>query len=104
MPEHFHLLISEPEQGNPSTVMQVLKQRFARRIMRMAQHSYLCAQPDRVWQRRFYDFVVWNPHKRAEKLNYIRQNPVRRGLVRDPEQWSWSSCRHYVLKKPDQCW
>jgi len=31
MPEHFHLLISEPERGNPSTVMQVLKQRFARK-------------------------------------------------------------------------
>jgi REP element-mobilizing transposase RayT len=29
MPEHIHLLISEPERGTPSTVMQVLKQRFA---------------------------------------------------------------------------
>src|SRR5438094_6022314 len=34
MPEHFHLLISEPERGNPSTVMQVLKQRFARAVLR----------------------------------------------------------------------
>ncbi len=33
MPEHFHLLITEPERGNPSTVMQVLKQRFARRLL-----------------------------------------------------------------------
>jgi len=33
MPEHVHLLISEPERGNPSTVMQVLKQRFARRVL-----------------------------------------------------------------------
>ncbi len=30
MPEHFHLLVSEPERETPSTVMQVLKQRFAR--------------------------------------------------------------------------
>jgi len=29
MPEHIHLLIGEPERGTPSTVMQVLKQRFA---------------------------------------------------------------------------
>jgi len=29
MPEHFHMLISEPQVGTPSTVMQVLKQRFA---------------------------------------------------------------------------
>ena len=32
MPEHFHLLMSEPQQGTPSTVMQVLKQRVARRL------------------------------------------------------------------------
>jgi REP element-mobilizing transposase RayT len=34
-----------------------------------------------VWQRRFYDFVVWNRHKRAEKLRYMHENPVRRGLL-----------------------
>ena len=93
MPEHFHLLISEPESGNPSTVMQVLKQRFARKLLRSAQNSLL--ESDRIWQRRFYDFVVWNPHKRAEKLNYMHQNPVKRDLVCEPEHWAWSSYRHY---------
>ena len=33
MPEHVHLLVTEPEVANPSTVMQVLKQRFARRVL-----------------------------------------------------------------------
>jgi hypothetical protein len=33
MPDHIHLLISEPERGTPSTVMQVVKQRFARRVL-----------------------------------------------------------------------
>ena len=33
MPEHIHLLITEPEVGNPSTVMQVLKQRSARALL-----------------------------------------------------------------------
>ena len=33
MPEHVHLLISEPDRGTQSTVMQVLKQRFARRVL-----------------------------------------------------------------------
>ncbi|MFY9561695.1 MAG: transposase [Terriglobales bacterium] len=32
MPEHFHLLITEPEVGDPSVVMKVVKQRFARRV------------------------------------------------------------------------
>jgi REP element-mobilizing transposase RayT len=34
MPEHIHLLVSEPERGTPSTVMQVVQQRFARRVLR----------------------------------------------------------------------
>ena len=34
MPEHFHLLIGEPDKGNPSLVMQVLKQRVARKLLR----------------------------------------------------------------------
>ena len=33
MPEHIHMLISESERGTPSTVMQVVKQRFARRVL-----------------------------------------------------------------------
>src|SRR5712672_3707784 len=33
MPEHIHLLLSEPEVGTPSTVMQVLKQRSARALL-----------------------------------------------------------------------
>src|SRR5580704_12438881 len=34
MPNHIHLLISEPPQGTTSTVMQVLKQRVSRRFRR----------------------------------------------------------------------
>ena len=30
MPDHIHLLISEPERGRPSTLMQVVKQRYQR--------------------------------------------------------------------------
>ncbi len=106
MPEHFHLLISEPEQGNPSIIMQVLKQRFTRKLMPTPGNSHFSAkgrlreaallESGRIWQRRFYDFVVWNPHKRAEKLNYMHQNPVKRSLVLEPEHWAWSSYRHYA--------
>ena len=33
MPEHVHLLLSEPEESNHSVVLQVLKQRFARELL-----------------------------------------------------------------------
>jgi REP element-mobilizing transposase RayT len=51
MPEHIHLLISEPKVGTPSTVMQVLKQRVARRLRRKTRRSpnknQMCCGPKR---------------------------------------------------------
>jgi len=52
--------------------------------------------PDPFWQARYYDFNVWSEHKFVEKLRYIHRNPVTRGLVARPEDWVWSSFRHYA--------
>jgi putative transposase len=38
---------------------------------------------------------IWSPKKRDEKLNYMHNNPVRRGLVKHPGGWPWSSWRFY---------
>jgi putative transposase len=105
MPEHVHLLLSEPERGNPSVVMQALKQSFARKLLRRRRAGNdpqldslwsVAVDEGHIWQRRFYDFVVWTEHKRIEKLRYMHRNPVKRGLVLEPEQWRWSSFRHYA--------
>jgi len=76
MPEHFHLLISEPDKGNPSIVMQVLKQRFAQRVLRRSRVAREAAQfrlwklpaveNEHFWQRRFYDFNIWTERKETE--------------------------------------
>lgn len=109
MPEHVHLLLSEPEDSNHSVVVQVLKQRFAHELLERLREKHplpdgslwnTVLEQGHVWQRRFYDFVVWNRHKRAEKLRYMHENPVRRGLVASPEQWPWSSYRDYAYDEP----
>ena len=107
MPEHFHVLIGEPERGTPAAVMQVVKQRFARRVLReirkkrrLAQHGLWEETGEHIWQARFYDFNVWSASKRREKLNYMHQNPVKRGLVLEAGQWEWSSYRDYVSGEP----
>lgn len=106
MPEHVHLLITEPERGNPSVVMQAVKQGFARRLIacrhraegtRANSTESKGMEQVHIWQARFYDFVVFSESKREEKLNYIHENPVRRGLVLIPELWAWSSYRHYAF-------
>ena len=105
MPEHVHLLVTEPEVGTPSTVMQVLKQRTARALLPKKKRADAHQQrlfADAIlrtpfWQARFYDFNVWTTKKRMEKLRYMHRNPVKRGLVNSPEEWRWSSYRFYLL-------
>src|ERR1700676_5320165 len=108
MPDHIHLLISEPAKGTPSTVIQVLKQRVSRRLRRKtrtpaAQLNLLFAGGDdwlpRFWQHRFYDFNVWSLKKRVEKLHYMHMNPLKRKLVAHPKDWPWSSFSFYSKPK-----
>jgi putative transposase len=88
MPEHVHLLITEPERAKLSLALQMLKQNVARQLREPEGGSF--------WLPRYYDLNVWSEAKRIDKLRYIHRNPVRRGLVSSPEQWPWSSFRHYV--------
>jgi putative transposase len=94
MPEHFHLLISEPERGTVSLTMQVLKQRFSRACREKQRDMEITSA---FWQRRYYDFNIYSERKYTEKLRYIHRNPVRRGLAASPELWQWSSFRYYLL-------
>ncbi len=89
MPEHVHLLVSEPKRGNLGVSLQMLKQVVSRKLRARS-------GKDPFWQPRYYDFNVWTEKKHVEKLRYIHRNPVKRGLVASPEDWDWSSFRHYI--------
>ena len=63
----------------------------------LRQHARLSLRvADPFWQARYYDFNVWSERKFIEKLRYIHRNLVTRGLVVPPEDWVWSSFRHYA--------
>ena len=112
MPEHVHLLLSEPQLGTPppplkpkpglsgppvllseprqdtlADALKSLKQGVSRRLIGDAEH---------FWQKRYYDFNIRNYAQFVEKLRYIHRNPVKAGLCGRPEDWEWSSFRHYA--------
>ena len=88
MPEHVHLLISEPERSELSVVLQILKQITSRKLKVMGLPHF--------WQVRYYSFPVWSEKKRLEKLRNIHRNRVERGLVERPEDWRWSSFNQWA--------
>ena len=75
MPNHVHLLLSEPPQGTLADAIKSLKQGVSRRLIGRAEH---------FWQKRYYDFNVRNERQFVEKLRYIHRNPVDARLVRSP--------------------
>ncbi len=91
MPEHVHLLLSEPTQTDLATTLKVLKQ----------QTSKLLESPGKpFWLPRYDDLDVYTEGKRLEKLRYIHRNPVTRGLAKAPADYPWSSAPHYATGTP----
>ncbi len=85
MPEHIHLLVSEPKLALLSKALQALKL------------SVSVQRKERpFWQARYYDFNVYTPDKASEKIDYMHKNPLKRSLESEPGGWAWSSYHHYA--------
>jgi len=109
MPEHVHLVIW-PRRPNYdiSRILPAVKlpvTRAALSYLRRHAPQYLARLQDRqpggklahrFWQRGGgYDRNLFTDEEVWEKINYVHENPVRRGLVQRPEDWLWSSARYY---------
>jgi putative transposase len=110
MPEHVHLLLSEPAVFACDCSSQVSAQRTGANLGHPARDwpSQVSAQktdanlghlPGSFWEKRYYDRNVRDYHEFTVKLRYLHRNPVKRGLVLAPEEWKWSSFRHYALRE-----
>ena len=87
MPEHVHLLVNEPPRILLAQFLKALKQITSRKLR---------GSREKFWQGRYYDSNVREEKARFEVIRYIHRNPVKRGLVAEPEDWLWSSLRHYA--------
>jgi putative transposase len=95
MPEHVHLLVSEPGHGTLADTMRELKLSFSKRVRSQRQS----ARSGSFWQKRYYDRNVRDGREFSIKLRYLHRNPVKRGLVKEPGDWKWSSFRHYAFRE-----
>ena len=107
MPDHLHLLIWPQHPGDVDAIMRDFKGFTARRIVHQAQveeDAALLAQfsngstrsEHQVWQASFWEQDVFSPEYMREKLVYLHRNPVRAGLVAQPEEYPYSSYRSYL--------
>jgi putative transposase len=98
MPDHVHLVLYLPDGMKLGLVVREIRSKAARehfaRTMGPIQGGATKAK--RVfWNRRCYDHNCRTPETTLEKIKYCHMNPVKSGLVREPEEWAWSSYNWY---------
>jgi putative transposase len=93
MPTHVHLLL-HPHNRNLIQLMRNLKSKTGFAISRARSSS------GPIWQERYFDTIIRHARNFWQKLEYIHRNPVEAGLTEKPEDWPWSSGRHYHNRAP----
>ena len=94
MPEHVHLLLSEPPEDMLPKAVQLLKTTVSIQARKEGKRA---AGESPLWQTRYFDHNVRNNAGFVTQLRYIHRNPVKRGLCNAPEDWPWSSFRAWAL-------
>jgi len=83
MPDHLHLFVCGSDDFELGRWIGVLKQNLAKQI----EHS---GRTSVVWQRGFFDHLLRSDESYAQKWNYVRENPVRAGLVKNADDWPYA--------------
>ena len=112
MPSHFHWIIEvNPQFGTVSDIMRDIKKYSAWDLMKALEKDHqddlirlfeqeskgYPKQKRKFWMKRFDDEVIRNPEMFRTKLEYIHYNPVKADLVKEAEQYKYSSARNYIL-------
>ncbi len=92
MPDHLHLIII-PRGKNVSQIMHSIKSFSSKEINKSSHHE------GSLWQSSFRDLTLWSEDVVIEKIRYIHNNPVRKGLVSDPENYQYSSANTRYAKE-----
>ena len=111
MEHHFHLIASAPEL---TKTMKEFKSYTARRIIDYLENRNFAKLLDKLhreklahktkcdyqlWQEGSHPEEIYSEAMLLQKIEYIHNNPVRRGYVDEPTQWRYSSARNYEGKE-----
>ena len=108
MENHLHLIASaanlSKEIGNfksftARSIIDTLKQSKSNYLLSQLQFFKQSRKKDQqyqLWQEGFHPQIIQTEEMLLQKLEYIHNNPVRRGYVDDPAHWRYSSYRNYI--------
>jgi REP element-mobilizing transposase RayT len=83
MPDHFHALIGIGESNK--TLGEICGA-----FKSLSTRAYWQWYEGKLWQRQFFDHIIRNETDFYETMEYIKQNPVRKGLVKSAGEWLYT--------------
>jgi REP element-mobilizing transposase RayT len=83
MPDHVHLIVTPFENISLQAIMQTVKSASSHLINRRLRRSR------RLWQRESFDHILRGAEKLSQKIDYVCDNPVRKGLAATADQYRW---------------
>ena len=91
MPDHVHFFCTDAgDKTRLSRMVGSWKQWSSKELCR------LLGIKAPLWQKEFFDHLLRSDESYSEKWEYVRQNPVRAGLVLDADDWRYAGHIDYV--------
>lgn len=95
MPNHFHLLLTPPQEGALSHVLQAVGRTYVRRF------NLAHGRSGTLWEGRYRSTVLQPELYLLPCMAYFDLNPVRASLVQAAKDYPWSSHGHYAGLRHD---
>ncbi|MEL6378461.1 MAG: transposase [Pseudomonadota bacterium] len=100
LPYHLHCLWQLPEDDDRFVMRwRLLKSYFTRNIDTSIPGAVARGRRRKgergVWKHRYWEHLIRDDNDLEDHMNDIHQNPVKHGLVRDADDWPWSSWHRF---------
>ncbi len=107
MPNHVHLIIKEYKESDINVIIDKWKSYSSKQIIKLSESItnnvdfYIYKKESlnnlikskKIWQRNYWDHYIRSDEELYNTIDYIYQNPVKAGLVKKAEDWSFSSLK-----------
>jgi len=97
MPDHVHLVLAASDE-------QAELQRFMSNWKQRSGYRYKQQTGDRLWQESYHDHVLRNDEETTRIVRYVLENPVRKGLVAEFDQYPFSGSDVYSKAQLKELW
>ena len=93
LPDHLHMIITPAQAKSYPKIVRAIKYNFSTKVSHSQEQSMARHKKgmNPVWQKRYYEHTIRDEKDYLRCVEYMRDNPVKHGLVEHAQAWKYSS-------------